>query len=493
MSEPRASSSQPGSTDGGGRREPGPLARLDRIPVWPYERKLLWVVGAGYFFAFFDIVTISFAVPVIATQFHVSKGTVTLSVTSSLIGYIIGAFADSTIADKWGRRLSLEISVAVFSIGTVLAAFSANVTELIIFRFISGLGIGAEIAAVTTYIGELSPAKLRGRYTSWATTAAYAGFAAVPFVARALVPTFASGWRVLFVIGALGGVTILFMRRGLPPSPRWLVSQGRTEEAHEVVAEAEETAREEVDGDLPAPEPIAEEAPAERFPIKALLKPPMIGRVALFVGIWFVYYIGNYGWLTLAPTLFTDKGYSLADSTTYLIVSGIGFLAGAYATTHFSDRLERKYTTAAIAAAWGVALLVIGYFVSPSIIIIFGFVASMTIGLLVPMLYTYTAEHFSTNARATGVALTDGLGHVGGALAPLIILGANTAWGFSSAFLVMGITGFVAGALILLGITATARSLETVTATDSAARPGETVTDSAARPVGENRPRTPAG
>src|SRR5579884_1493178 len=205
-------------------------ARLDRIPVWPYERKLLWVVGAGYFFAFFDIVTISFAAPVIAKQFHVSKATVTLSVTSSLIGYIIGAFADSTIADKWGRRLSLAISVAVFSVGTVLAAVSTNVTELIIFRFISGLGIGAEIAAVTTYIGELSPARLRGRYTSWATTAAYAGFAVVPFVARALVPNFASGWRILFLIGALGGVTILFMRRDLPASPRWLVSHGRVEE-----------------------------------------------------------------------------------------------------------------------------------------------------------------------------------------------------------------------------------------------------------------------
>ena len=58
-------------------------ARLDRIPVWPYERKLLWIIGAGYFFAFFDIVTISFAAPVIATQFHVSKATVTLSCSGS--------------------------------------------------------------------------------------------------------------------------------------------------------------------------------------------------------------------------------------------------------------------------------------------------------------------------------------------------------------------------------------------------------------------------
>jgi putative MFS transporter len=98
----------------------------------------------------------------------------------------------------------LGISVGVFSLGTVLAAISSNVTELIIFRFISGLGIGAEIAAVTTYIGEISPAPLRGRYTSWATTAAYAGFAVVPFVARGLVPTFASGWRILFGIQATG-------------------------------------------------------------------------------------------------------------------------------------------------------------------------------------------------------------------------------------------------------------------------------------------------
>src|SRR5581483_5093519 len=283
MSQSARTSQPPSTGAGGGRREAGPLARLDRLPVWPYERKLLWIVGAGYFFAFFDIVTISFAAPVIATQFHVSKATVTLSVTSSLIGYIIGAFADSTIADKWGRKLSLGISVAVFSVGTILAAVSTNVTELIVFRFIAGLGIGAEIAAVTTYIGELSPARLRGRYTSWATTAAYAGFAVVPFIARALVPTFASGWRILFLIGALGGVTILFMRRDLPASPRWLVSQGRTEEAEEIVETAEETALENIDGDrLPEPEPVADEAPAERVPIAALLRRPMVGRVALF-------------------------------------------------------------------------------------------------------------------------------------------------------------------------------------------------------------------
>jgi MFS transporter, putative metabolite:H+ symporter len=449
--------------DSRGRRA-GPLARLDRIPVWPYERKLLWVVGAGYFFAFFDIVTISYALPVIATQFHVSKGAVSLSVTSSLVGYIVGALADSVVADKWGRRLSMILSVSVFSIGTALAAFSGSVTTLIIFRFISGLGIGAEIASVTTYLGEMSPAPLRGRYTSWATTCAYAGFAVVPFIARVLVPNYADGWRILFGIGALGGVTILFMRRGLPSSPRWLVTQGRTEEAQEIVAEAEETAEQRTEGELPEPEPVPEEPPAERIPARALLRRPMFGRLALFIAIWFVYYISNYGWLTLAPTLFVDKGYSLADSTTYLIVSGIGFLVGALATTRLSDRFERKYSASLFALAWAASLTVIGLFVSPAIIIVFGFIASTTVGLFVPLLYTYTAEHFSTNARASGVAMTDGLGHIGGALAPLIVLGANTAWGFSGAFIVMAACGVVTAGLILLGIKATGRSLETTTA-----------------------------
>lgn len=83
-------------------------------------------------------------------------------------------------------------------------------------------------------------------------------------------------------------------------------------------------------------------------------------RLALFVAAWFVYYISNYRWLTLTPTLFVDKAYSLAGSTTYLLLSGVGYLAGDWATTRFSDRLERKYTIAIFAVAWAISLPVIG-------------------------------------------------------------------------------------------------------------------------------------
>ncbi len=109
---------------------------------------------------------------------------------------------------------------------------------------------------------------------------------------------------------------------------------------------------------------------------------------------------------------------------------------------------------------WGASLLVIGYAVSPGVIIGVGFLPSATFGLTVPLLWAYTAEHFQTNARATGVALSDGLGRIGGALAPLIVIGAASSWGFSAGFLIMGISGFVTAGLVLLGIITTERSLE---------------------------------
>ncbi|GAB5468073.1 MAG: hypothetical protein Kilf2KO_11030 [Rhodospirillales bacterium] len=103
------------------------LARLDRIPLWPYPRRVLWIVGFGFFFAFFDVVTIGFAVPVITTQFGISSGLASWAITASLIGYIIGSVLDSRIADRFGRRVSLTVSVTFFTVGSLLSATSPDI------------------------------------------------------------------------------------------------------------------------------------------------------------------------------------------------------------------------------------------------------------------------------------------------------------------------------------------------------------------------------
>lgn len=439
-----------------------PLARLDRIPIWPYSYALLWILGAGYFFAFFDIVNIGAALPVVTKEFGVSTDYASWAITASLIAYIIGAYIDGTISDVWGRRISLALSVAFFSVGSLGATFSPSINWLIGWRFIAGLGIGAEIASVTTYLGEISPAPLRGRYTSWATVFAYAGFAAVPFVARALIPTFDWGWRAVFLIGAIGGITILFMRRGLTETPRWLVAHGREAEALEVVEAAERRARDKLGEELPPPKPAGARSKRRGFPTLALFKPPYRRRVLLLIAIWFIYYIGNYGWLEMAPTLLKKLGYSISESLTYLIVTGIGFLVGALLSVVFNDRFERKYTIAAVGLIWAASLFVIGFLATPAAVMAGGFVASTTIGIMVPIMYTLTAEHFSTEARTTGVALTDGLGHIGGAIAPMLVLWGFGLGGFAGGLSVMAVSGLIVVALLPLTLRATRLSLEQV-------------------------------
>ncbi len=435
------------------------LARLDRLPVWPYPYRALVAVGAGFFFALFDVITIGVALPVVAQQFGVSTDAAAVTITTGLVGYIVGAYLNSTVADLWGRKTGLTIAISIVALGSLLSAFSTSLFWLALWRFVVGVGIGADIASVSSYLGEVSPSRIRGRYTSWATTAGFSGVAVAPFVALALVPNFDWGWRALFLIGSLGGLVIMLMRRHLVESPRWLLAKGRQAEAEAVVSAAEARAASRLKSELPPVQDAGKVDPADGFPTLALLRPPYLGRLVLLVAIWTVYYLGNYAWLTLAPTLLVENGYGLARSTGFIAISGLGYVLGAYAATRFSDRIERKVSAAWIAVVWGLALLMIGFFPTPWVIVLFGFIASTTIGLIVPILYTLTAEHFSTEARTTGVALTDGLGHIGGAAAPLFVLTAYSWGGFASAFFLMGATGIATALLLTRAIRATGRSL----------------------------------
>ncbi len=426
------------------------LARLDRIPVWPYPRSVLAIVGAGFFFAYFDIVTIGFALPVISEQFKVSAEMASWAITSGLIGYILGSFLDSRIADRYGRRVSLYLSVAAFSIGSLLSATSSSLDQLIFWRFVSGMGIGAEIALVTTYMAELSPAPLRGRYTGWTIVAAFTGFAVVPIMALQIVPGYAWGWRALFVIGALGGVAIGFMRRGLPDSIHWLVNEGRYPEAEATLLAAEALAEQRLGqplGPIDESAAVSDKEP-EGSGLGSLLKPPFSGRLVLLGVIWFIYYVGNYGWLTLAPELFAKHGFSLAQSIASLTMTGLGFVAGALAAVFCSDRIDRRRTAAILALVWALTLLGIGAYASPLTIPILGFIASFTIGFLIPILYTITGENFPTRVRATGVSLSDGFGHLGGAFCGQIILGVEAIYGFDGAFITMAATGLATAVLV---------------------------------------------
>lgn len=445
------------------------ISRLDRIPVWPYPTPVLWVIGMGYLLAFFDITNVGFALPDIVKHFHLSAAAAAIPVTASLLGYILGSYVNSTFADLRGRRVAIISASVLFTVGSIATTFSFDLSWLVIWRFITGMGIGAEIAAISAYVGEMSPAPIRGRYTGLANVFSFSGFALVPFVALALVPHFSWGWRGMFLVGALGGLTLIWASR-IPESPRWLIAQGRHAEAQSIVASAEAVAEKKTGSRLPEPAVLPDETHQSRFPTSALFRPPYLGRWLLLMFIWIFIYLSDYAWLGLAPTLLVDKGYSMTSSIVFLLATGIGYPVGALFSTWLGDRFERKYSIIIGVLVWVVGLVLLGIFPSPAMIYIDGFILSVALVFFFPLLYALTAESFPTQARATGVAMTDGIGHVGGALAPILALATYAAFGaagFKMAFFYMAVTALIGAILLPFGLAATKKSLEVVHQDDS--------------------------
>lgn len=440
-----------------------PLARLERIPVWPHGSGLLIVLGLGYFFAFFDITNIGYGLPVITNQFHVSAAIASQSVTTSLIGYIVGSIIVSVISDYFGRRKALITGVALYTLGSLATAFSPDVSWLIIGRFVVGMGIGTMISQVSTYLGEISPAVLRGKFSGFANLFSFVGIAVVPFVAFWLVPHFSWGWRGLLFIGALGGLMMFFMKNSLIESPRWLMIHGRYDDAVALVEKIEQRALKKMNGKpLPPVKPIPFEEKAAGFPIVSLFKPPYLQRMVILLLYWLLFYTGDYAYLGEAPTILVHQGFGLANSIGFSAISAIGFIVGAVYIVIFGDRVERKFSLIASGFIGGAAIIIAGFWPTPAMIVIAGFLFTVAITLLSILGYIITAEHFPTRARSSGLAMDDGIGHLGGAIAPIVTLVALAKWNIAGAFGLMGVTMFASLIFMAMTSRATRKTLETV-------------------------------
>ena len=442
------------------------LASFDRLSVWPYRYYVLLAIGAGFFFAFFDELIIGLALPEIQKQFMLSSQEAASTISVGIAGYVIGAFAMGRLSDYIGRRIALFISIALFTFGSLACGLSDNLLTLLAARFCSGLGTGAEIAVATTFISELAPAACRGKYTSIAVAFGMLGFSLVPFIAMTLIPTHSWGWRAMFFIGAAGSIVIAIVRLWVPESPRWLLIKGRDAEANIILQNAFDLVKNRGIS-LPATPPVTTTTlMPEKSGVTLLLQRAYWPYLILFTGIWIVYYLGNFAWLTVGTTLLVDKGFGLAQSLFFIALSSLGFLVGTLVPIALGDRFERKWVASGILLIWLIALLLIGWWPTKIMIIIAGFTASASIAALIPVLYSYTAEHFPTAARATGVAITDGIGHLGGAISGPVILGVFAYFniqgsGFAAAFSVMALSGLITIAGVLAGKRMTKRSLET--------------------------------
>lgn len=150
-------------------------ARIDRLPISAMHKRLLWIVAIPLFFDVSDIFTFSNAAPALRQLWGLTKQDIALATSAGFLGMAIGGTFGGIIADRIGRIKGMMLFTAIFSFFSLANGFATNLTELVALRFATGLGIASATVAVITYIAELYPAKVRGRWQSWAMVIALSG------------------------------------------------------------------------------------------------------------------------------------------------------------------------------------------------------------------------------------------------------------------------------------------------------------------------------
>ena len=436
----------PASAETTGHTPASILARLDRIDVWSLPFLFIGIIGTGFLFTFYDIfdINVSFIQSCVAlkpgctpeTAFDALKVPVLLN----LAGYVVGALFLSPLADRYGRRNMLMATMALTGLGSLYNALAPDYTHFVIARIITGIGIGADLAIVNTFIGEVAPRRARARFTSmifvmsaigavlgiwlglFLTTPAEPWPAGLPFAQAG--PGFESGWRWMYGVGALLALLGIVLRFELPESPRWLVGQGRLEEADAVVSDMEATAAKH--GPLAEPDtdvPVESTTGQGTVPFRELFSnPTYVRRIALLVSVWFIGYVTVYGFSAGFTSILTALGYKPPEAGVIVAVGVFGFAACAVIAAVWGDRLDRKLwlpISAVITLAGGAIVAAGGE--HRTVAFIGAFVIFLGFNLWVPATYARSAENFPTRARTTGFGIVDGIGHLGGGIGVLVI------------------------------------------------------------------------
>src|SRR3954447_20288733 len=384
-------------------------ARLDRLPISSFHYRIFWLVGAGMFFDGYDLYI---AGGVLASAVQTKFSTVPQNlqfISLTFVGMTLGALITGFVGDKMGRRFTYQINLLIFGLASLAAAFAQDMNQLIVCRFVQGLGLGAEIVVGYSTLTEFVPPKTRGRWLSMMAFIVVAGFPVTALLGYLIIPAF--GWRPMFVIAGVGSLIVWYLRKNLPESPRWLESQGRTEEAEALMQEIEKEAA--AAGPLPPP---VITPPVPQVEATAMLRPPLLQR--MLVGCWVLITINTliFGFVIFLPQFFLRQGLTIANSLGYTVVLAVASLVGCAIGAYTSDTVGRRWSIigaslVTIVFGWIYARFHAG--ADPAIVLSVGFVLIAAIYVQTAILFgVYTPELFPTEIRlrANGICNTFGRG-----------------------------------------------------------------------------------
>jgi MFS transporter, putative metabolite:H+ symporter len=446
------------------------LRRMERLPFSRFHWCLLWMGGLGYTFDAMDGAMIAFILPAVSSLWRLANQQTGLLASSALIGYLFGAFLAGALGDLIGRRVVMMYALAIYSLATLVAAFAPSWQFLFAWRVIASFGTGAESAIIAPFLAEFVQRKYRGRFVG-----SLSGFFSFGFVFAALlgylvVPRWHEGWRIVQIVTALPILMLLWWRRSLPESPRWLIQRGRSAEAAAEVERIEAHLAEDEKSRLAPLEsvevPTAAVARGGTFAknLAALWSAPMARTTLMLWLLWIAITFSYYGFFTWIPTLLVKQGMTITRSFGYSIVIYLAQIPGYYSAAFVSEKLDRKWTIVAYMLLGGVSAYLLSNARSDAAITLAGFSLSFFMNGTYAGIYAYTPELYPTTFRTTGMGVASAFGRIGGLSAPIVIGYAFSRIGFGGVFLITTIV-LVAGALAvaLLGIGTAGKTLEQIT------------------------------
>ncbi|WP_162834594.1 MFS transporter [Amycolatopsis circi] len=439
------------------------LDRLDRLEPGRPHRRLMFQGGLGYTFDSFDGALMGYALSALIVIWHIPAGVAGWLLSSIFFGYLVGALLAGVIADRFGRRRMMMCSLLVFCVFSLLMATSSGTAELFVWRALSGVGIGAETTLIAPYISEFLPARHRGRFV-----ARTVGFLAFGYVLAGVVaplvisPHPATGWRVAAVIAAAPVLLLLWWRKNLPESPRYLIARGRTAEAEAVIEKFERESGVAAQDAAPAPAPVGPAPQQKAAGLTALWRGRMARTTLVLWVLWFIITGVNYGFASWLPAmLVAAKGFSITKSFLFGLVAALAQLPGYYVASVLIDRIERKWLIAAYATGATLSALGVALSNSPTALLISSaFLAAFTNGSAA-VYYAYTAELYPTAFRATGMGAASSVGRIGAIASPIAIGYLYGSFGFANVFLILvGALAVAVAVIVAFGENTAGRSLE---------------------------------
>lgn len=446
--------------------------RMDRLPVGRFHRRMLAIIGAGMFLDGFEIYLSGGVLGALVKDGWSDIRMNAAFVSSTMIGMVIGAWLSGILGDRFGRRFSYQINLALFGAASLAAACAPNMETLIALRFVMGIGLGAEIVVGYATFAEFVPPATRGRWLALLSVLTNCSLAVASFLGLWLIPIL--GWRPMFAIAGIGALIVWFLRKSMPESPRWLEAKGRFAEADAVLRRIEAEAGAEV-GAAPAWQPTpAPIAPAAHGSILDLFSPALLRRTLIGITVNVTVGFVVYGFVVWLPTLLLKQGHGIGASLGYTAVMSLGAPIGALCGMVLADRVGRKVGLGGFSLLAAMFGAVYPFAHSAPMLMACGFAIVTCIYAIIALGFAvYVPELFPTAYRLRGAGLCGTSGRIASAGVQFVVVAL-----FASAGLA-GVVALLVGTLLVQAFVMFVFGVETARQPLEALAPANTTADPA--------------